>query len=87
MNNQTYNTVEEPDNYQEVRSSIKKAMIQLGEIRKSISPILDLQTLQEDLESEIKDLRNNLINSILILGKIQGYCLADDIIENRNAKS
>lgn len=86
MNKETRTAIQEdPANLSNARKILKRVMITLGNARKELRDLENINpTIKEAYHAELENsVCQPLMDVILSLGEINGFLLADDIIENR----
>lgn len=72
----------EPENYQKTRVEMLSLMNTINKFRQDFDRVTSIALLQEHFKEEAAEVKQNLFQAIYLLGKMHGYTIADDLIEN-----
>lgn len=75
------NWLDEPENYAEVRSDLFALMSDLKQCKDKLSKLNNLGIVQEYFQEPVRTSVSSISDTIYLLGKINGFTLADDVLE------
>ncbi|CCY81571.1 unknown [Prevotella sp. CAG:1185] len=73
----------EPENYVKARKDLEQLMIKANKINSEFEKLAELPIIAEQFDVRIIKASRNLNKLISLLGEMYGFCLIDDVLQNR----